>query len=162
MEALGVRVAYATCVVLFGMMVEGSRESRARQRTLCCAALPLRVLAPAFRPHRYEEEAHDRPGLTSTRPADSHDWHLEAACPFGDQRCLLSPTHGSCPELQLCPKRHSDRRKIFRRCGVRFPSRHKRGQRPSNETSPSPAPPSHGIVPRAADGSAPRAAAALS
>ena len=102
MEALGVRAACAACVVLFGMMVEGSRESRARQRTLCCAALPHRVLAPAFRCHRYEGEAHDRLGLTSARPGLSHDRRLETACPFGVQRCLLSAAHGSCPELQRC------------------------------------------------------------
>ena len=40
MAVLGVR---GTCVAgggLFGMMVEGSRRSRARQRTLCCCARP--------------------------------------------------------------------------------------------------------------------------
>ena len=33
---LGVRAARAAGVGVFGMMVEGSRRSRARQRTLCC------------------------------------------------------------------------------------------------------------------------------
>ena len=90
MEALGVRAACAACVALFDVMVEGSRRSRARQRTLCSTALPHQVLAPAFRLHRYRGSIADRPDQRSRNLFGIHARHLKVPCPFSKLRCLLA------------------------------------------------------------------------